>query len=179
MSNGVIHNLKYFVGMLTLAEHCRKNKLSYYKVTRLLRSGKSLEEALSLTKEGYTRKRYFCEGVKLSKYCEIKGVNYNSVLARVTKGMDIKEAVKKTLEGLPARLKKEKRLADIKKKEQDEEKAKKSIKVSASEKKKTEIINSIHNLKSMIRYLDVGSIDYNNAKNTIKSLEKELKDIGK
>jgi len=183
MSNG--GRAKYFVNGISLREYCGNIGIRYPNVYRIMKTGLSVEEAINAVKQKNERKVSFVyNGYKLSAFCNRKQINYQSVLGRISQGLSIEEAINRTEEvERPERLKrrrrKERKMALIKQKEHDEEIAKKSIKVSASEKKKSELINSIHNLKSMIRYLDVGSIDYNNAKNTIKSLEKELKDLGK
>lgn len=95
MSNKIIVN---GVAYSSLSEVCRDYGVGYQKVYNRLRSGWSIEEALSKEdnrgKSGNTISLNGKEFGSVKEACDFYGISYNTVNARIAKGYPLKSAIK-------------------------------------------------------------------------------------
>ena len=121
-------------------------------------------------------------GQSVYQYCKnnMEAPDYITTYARVKLGWTLEGALKPVNDDVEHNKERRKKLivlSETRKANDNIDMTNNSKKMTISEQKKNELIDSIHNMHIMLRILDIGSIDYNNARNTLRSLQKQLNDM--
>ena len=121
-------------------------------------------------------------GQSVYQYCKnnMGAPDYMTTYARLKLGWTLEDALKPVNDDVEHNKERRKKLIvlrETRKANDNIDMTNNSKKMTISEQKKNELIDSIHNMHIMLRRLDIGSIDYNNARNTLRSLQKQLNDM--
>lgn len=85
---------KYMYDGMTLHKYCSTHNLSYQYVLTKIRSGLSIEDAISYRcRKNGSGYKYIYEGRPLQEYCEENDIRYGTILNRIYKGQDLKQAI--------------------------------------------------------------------------------------